>query len=209
MNSYWRSSGSISTTWLSVHKGICTTIYTGLQIIFATRAPVGIVTPKLDVISFSYSERNYIPSAQSVQCIVSLDCGSPPPPPPPPPGAFSVSVYAEGNDYITLQWSTPSGTVGGFRVYRDNVDIYDLPAGTQNYTDYTVGNGIPHYYYFDAYNSYGDSYTSQIEASAQGPPAAPTISTSGGGASQTVSLTMNIGTGSTGCWSSTGGCTTL
>ncbi len=72
-----------------------------------------------------------------------------------------ICSYVQGNVYevkIQLSWSSPASDVNGYRVYRFNMQIADLPATTTTFADTTnVDMGSKLTYSVEAYNDAGVS----------------------------------------------------
>jgi hypothetical protein len=72
-----------------------------------------------------------------------------------------ICSYSNGVIYkftINLSWIDPSHDANGFRVYRSNTQVADLPAGTTTFTDTTdVVLGSQLTYSVEAYNDAGVS----------------------------------------------------
>jgi hypothetical protein len=92
--------------------------------------------------------RNYLIS----KCLVPI-----PYPVPSGPNAPS-GLNAEDNvTYVSLTWLDNSTDEDGFRVYRNDVAIADLPAGTVSWDDTNVVVSGHYTYYVVAYNGVGES----------------------------------------------------
>jgi len=80
------------------------------------------------------------------------------------PGSISwpfICSYVQGNVYevkINLSWTNLANDANGYRVYRSNTQIADLPATTTKFTDTTnVDLGAQLTYSVEAYNDAGVS----------------------------------------------------
>lgn len=89
--------------------------------------------------------------------------------PPNIPGPISwpyICSYSYGVVYkvtINLSWTDPAGDANGFRIYRQDTLIADLPADTMNFTDTTeVTIGTQLTYSVEAYNDVGVSPRQKI-----------------------------------------------
>lgn len=74
-------------------------------------------------------------------------------------------VYNGANSTITvgLQWTDRSNNENGYRVYRDNTVVVDLPANSTTYTDIFDGSNVVVYTYrISAYNDLGEALGSPI-----------------------------------------------
>ena len=85
---------------------------------------------------------------------------------PPFPDNFSATV---DDGSVTLQWSLVA-TAEGYKLYRDNQEIADLAATTQQYLDAGLINGTTHSYQIASYSSFG---TGELSAIVQATPIAP------------------------------------
>ncbi len=81
----------------------------------------------------------------------------------------STDSSTQGDVYVTLTWGTSSGATS-YNIYRTttNGSGYDLvgTAASNNFTDYTVENGMTYYYVVTAVNSGGQSTNSNQPSTA-------------------------------------------
>ncbi len=75
------------------------------------------------------------------------------------PGKGSWNFFCDDTTLTTiLAWSAPSGTVNGYRIYRADAQIADVPSSQTSYTEkipFTYGSGMT--YAVAAYNDAGTS----------------------------------------------------
>lgn len=73
-----------------------------------------------------------------------------------------------GNIQVSLEWIDRSNNETGFRVYRDNVQVVELPTNTTTYTDlFTGSTTVPYSYRVSAFNAAGETQGEPITFSCQ------------------------------------------
>lgn len=87
------------------------------------------------------------------------------------PGSLSYNYFCSFNGTnsdisVTLNWKDKSGDELGFRVFRDNANIADLPPNSTTYSETITGNATQVFSYsVSSYNNSGESARSTISFS--------------------------------------------
>ncbi len=82
---------------------------------------------------------------------------------------YSCSFNGVNTDItVVLKWTDRSDNETGFRVYRDNALVVELPANTTTYTDLFAGSAVISYSYrISAFNALGEALGNPISFSCQ------------------------------------------
>jgi fibronectin type 3 domain-containing protein len=119
-----------------------------------------------------------------------------------PPATPTGLTATAGNAQVTLNWTASSGATS-YDIYRSTTSggegstPYVTGVTATSFTDSSLSNGTTYYYEVSAVNANGQSaVTSQVSATPQAPPAAPTNVTATAGNAQ-VTLNWTASTGAT------------
>ena len=86
-----------------------------------------------------------------------------PPALPGAPGSFAATASTASKQHVTLTWTTSTGTVTGYKVYRGGTDDDDrlitLGSSARTYTDTSTSYSTTYTYYVRGYNTQGDGAT--------------------------------------------------